>query len=103
MSKQKLNGTEIPGLLVDQCGLCPPERMGRDGVNKGTISRGFKNARTLSGLSWDNPPSFHEIRSLSGRLYKDQGVDAQSLLGYKSAETTALYIDVRGSEWISVE
>ena len=71
-------------------------------VNKATISRGFKNARNLAGLTWDNPPSFHEIRSLSGRLYKDQGIDPQSLLGHKSAETTALYIDVRGSEWMSV-
>lgn len=27
-------------------------------VNKMTISRGFKNARNLSSLTWDNPPSF---------------------------------------------
>lgn len=71
-------------------------------VNKLTISKGFKDARNLSGLTWDNPPSFHEIRSLSGRLYKDQGIDAQSLLGHKDAKTTALYVDPRGSEWISV-
>jgi integrase len=71
-------------------------------VNKATISKAFKNARNLSGITGDNPPSFHEIRSLSGRLYKEQGIDAQSLLGHKSAATTALYVDVRGSEWISV-
>jgi integrase len=71
-------------------------------VQKLTISKGFKDARNLSGLKWDNPPSFHEMRSLSGRLYKDQGVDAQSLLGHKDAKTTALYVDPRGSEWISV-
>ena len=28
VSEQKLNGPEIPGLLVDQCYLCSPERMG---------------------------------------------------------------------------
>jgi integrase len=71
-------------------------------LNKLTISKGFKDARNLSGLTWDNPPSFHEIRSLSGRLYNDQGIDAQSLLGHKDAKTTALYVDPRGSEWISV-
>lgn len=72
------------------------------GVNKLTISKAFKDARNLSGLTWDHPPSFHEIRSLSGRLYKDQGVDAQSLLGHKDAKTTAMYTDSRGTEWISV-
>ena len=71
-------------------------------LNKLTISKAFKDARNLSGLTGDNPPSFHELRSLSGRLYKEQGIDAQSLLGHKSAATTALYVDVRGSEWISV-
>lgn len=50
-------------------------------INKTTISRGFKNARSLTNLTWDNPPSFHEIGSLSGHLYKKQGIDAQSLLG----------------------
>jgi len=67
-----------------------------------TISKGFKDARNRSGLKWEHPPSFHELRSLSGRLYADQGVDAQSLLGHKDAQTTALYLDDKGEEWISV-
>ena len=73
-----------------------------EAVNRFSISRGFKNARNLSALEWDSPPSFHELRSLSGRLYADQGIDAQSLLGHKDSKTTALYLDDKGAEWISV-
>lgn len=50
-----------------------------------------------------DPPTFHEIRSLSARLYKKQGnVNTQELLGHKSANTTLLYEDGRG-EWIRVK
>jgi integrase len=71
-------------------------------VGKLTISHGFLSARRKTDLQWENPPTFHEIRSLSGRLYNDQGINAQALLGHKDAKTTALYIDSRGTEWISV-
>ncbi|WP_051419891.1 phage integrase Arm DNA-binding domain-containing protein [Candidatus Sodalis pierantonius] len=37
-----------------------------------TISKAFRKARRLSGLTWqDKAPSFHEIRSLAARLYTD--------------------------------
>ncbi len=36
------------------------------------------------------------------RLYAEQGIDAQALLGHKSPDMTALYRDVRGSEWIEI-
>ena len=48
------------------------------------------------------PPTFHEVRSLAARLYAEQGVDAQALLGHESPDMTALYRDVRGSEWIEI-
>ena len=41
-------------------------------------------------------PSLHEVRSLSARMYRAQGVDVQTLLGHKNAEMTALYEDDRG-------
>jgi enterobacteria phage integrase len=47
-------------------------------------------------------PSLHEIRSLSARLYRDQGLDVQTLLGHKDAEVTGIYLDDRGlsaKEW----
>ena len=67
-----------------------------------SISQGFQRARESTALQWDHPPTFHEIRSLSGRLYKEQGIDAQALLGHKDSKTTSKYLDGRGVEWISV-
>ncbi|ELI7923480.1 site-specific integrase [Yersinia enterocolitica] len=69
------------------------------------ISRGFARARDLSGLSWDKaPPSFHELRSLSARLYtEEKGSEfVQRLLGHKSSIMTAKYQDSRSSEWVHV-
>ncbi|AXY32637.1 integrase [Yersinia pseudotuberculosis] len=71
-------------------------------VAERTMTEGFMNARLKSGLQWKGtPPSFHEIRSLSARLYTDAkgGEFAQHLLGHKSAQMTAKYQDSRGSEW----
>jgi integrase len=70
-----------------------------------TITAAFAEARDKSGLTWPagkTPPTFHEIRSLAARLYAEQGIDAQALLGHKSPDMTALYRDVRGSEWIEI-
>ncbi len=44
-------------------------------------------------------PSLHEARSLSARMYLQQGLPpevVQTLLGHKTAEMTALYADDRG-------
>lgn len=42
-------------------------------------------------------PCLHECRSLSARMYKDQGdIDTQTLLGHKSPEMTKKYEDPRG-------
>lgn len=67
-------------------------------------SKGFQRAREAAGISGDNPPTLHEIRSLALRLYKDdRGRDfAQALAGHKEGATTDLYTDVRGAEWIEV-
>lgn len=70
-----------------------------------TVSKRF--AAALAGLKIDwadkDPPTFHEIRSLSERLYKAEGVDTQQLLGHNDAATTALYDDPRGSEWVRIQ
>lgn len=70
-----------------------------------TISKWFAKARLSSGVELgDNPPSFHEIRSLAARLYTEEKSSefAQRLLGHKSAAMTAKYQDSRGSEWVDV-
>jgi integrase len=41
-------------------------------------------------------PSLHECRSLAERLYREQGIDTQTLLGHKSMKMTDKYNDDRG-------
>ncbi|AUY15286.1 TPA: tyrosine-type recombinase/integrase [Serratia marcescens] len=76
----------------------------RSALSPSTISMGFTKARKDSGLSWTRPPSFHELRSLSARLYskEKEGDFAQRLLGHKTAEMTAKYQDDRGNNWVNV-
>lgn len=75
-----------------------------DPVHPHTISRGFKRAREITGLVWEGkePPTFHEQRSLSERLYAEQGINTQILLGHKSKKMTDVYHDVRGAEWLEI-
>ncbi|MBQ0956439.1 phage integrase Arm DNA-binding domain-containing protein [Serratia symbiotica] len=70
-------------------------------VKPNTISTSFKKIRELSGLSWDkgSPPTFHEIRSLSERIYREQKINTKDLLGHKSQRQTDRYNDDRGKEW----
>ncbi|MET0115980.1 MAG: tyrosine-type recombinase/integrase [Sedimenticola sp.] len=69
-----------------------------------SLTRTFREARNKSGLKWEKqPPSFHEQRSLSARLYQQQGIDAQILLGHRDPRMTAVYRDVRGDDWVEVK
>lgn len=63
-----------------------------------SLSARFEEAREGAGLSWDTgyPPSLHECRSLSERLYREQGIDTMTLLGHKHQSMTDLYNDDRG-------
>lgn len=74
-----------------------------DPVWKDTVSKSFAKARDLSELEWEGkePPTFHEIRSLSIRVWKELiGKDfAQALAGHKQASTTDVYADERGN-WV---
>ncbi|EQA7129042.1 tyrosine-type recombinase/integrase, partial [Escherichia coli] len=77
-----------------------------DPLSPKTVSKYFTKARNASGLSFDgNPPTFHELRSLSARLYRNQIGDkfAQRLLGHKSDLMAARYRDSRGREWDKIE
>jgi integrase len=69
-----------------------------------TITKHFTATLASLRIDWGEkePPTFHEIRSLSERLHADQGnVKTQELLGHKDPKTTALYHDARG-EWVRV-
>jgi len=73
-------------------------------VRDTTIGQAFAEARDAAGVTvkGKTPPTFHELRSLSLRLYHDQGINAQALAGHKSADMTSVYRDVRGDEWVKV-
>jgi integrase len=77
-----------------------------DPVWKDTISKSFAKARDLTDLEWEGkaPPTFHEIRSLAIRIWKEQrGKDfAQALAGHKQASTTDVYADERGN-WVMLK
>lgn len=71
-----------------------------------TISRRFTDLVVALGADWKGktPPTFHEIRSLSARLYEAQGnVSVQELLGHSDARMTSVYRDSRGAEWTRVK
>jgi len=75
-----------------------------DKVSASSITTTFKKARNHCGITWAKgaAPTFHEQRSLSERLYREQGVDTQKLLGHKTQKMTDRYNDDRGKDWIVV-
>jgi enterobacteria phage integrase len=71
-----------------------------------TLSKRFADTVKALELDWGDkqPPTFHEIRSLSERLHAAQGgVNTQELLGHKDPETTAMYHDDRGLDWVRIK
>lgn len=72
-------------------------------IHPDRMSHAFAEARELAGITGANPPTWHEIRSLSKRLYLEQGdVDTKALLGHKTERMSDLYADPRGSAPIRV-
>ncbi|MGS0737264.1 phage integrase Arm DNA-binding domain-containing protein [Pseudomonas sp. GG8] len=76
-------------------------------VSLASLTSAFAEARDKAALRLGiqlgkQPPSFHEMRSLSARLHAAEGRDPQKLLGHRSSTMTDLYRDSRGSEWIEV-
>lgn len=68
------------------------------------ISKAFTGARVLAGIADDGAPTFHELRSLSKRLYEKQGgVNTKTLLGHASDRAANLYADPRGVEALLVQ
>ncbi|EAO2684821.1 integrase [Salmonella enterica] len=67
-------------------------------IHPDSLTKKFVAARKLTGINFsENPPPFHEVRSLSGRLYKDAYGEgfAQKLLGHTFESTTKMYLDER--------
>ena len=71
-------------------------------VSPKQITRGFARIRdkTFARGHWSGTPTtYHEIRSLAERLYREQNIDTMTLLGHKSQQMTDKYNDNRGREY----
>jgi integrase len=69
-----------------------------------TVSKAFTRAREMAGIPDEAAPTFHELRSLAKRLYREQGgVDTKALLGHKTERMSDLYANPRGVEPIRVK
>ena len=74
-------------------------------VAEGSLTQRFAEARDCAKIKIEKgktPPTFHEQRSLSERLYKAQGINTQELLGHSSAKMTELYHDERKEKWVVI-
>ncbi|EIF5717530.1 phage integrase Arm DNA-binding domain-containing protein [Escherichia coli] len=73
-------------------------------VKANTLTMNFSKARDLAEIDWGTgtPATFHEQRSLSERLYKEQGIDTRKLVGHKTQQQTDRYHDDRGKGWSKV-
>lgn len=73
-------------------------------VKSNTITMNFSKARNKAEIDWGDgtPATFHEQRSLSERLYKEQGINTQKLLGHKTQKQTDGYHDDRGKDWVVI-
>lgn len=69
------------------------------------LSRAFADARDAAGVGGDNPPTFHEIRSLGGAMLREQGWtlgQVQALMGHASETMTKVYLDGHEQPWCEV-
>lgn len=75
-------------------------------LGEASLSARFETARENSLPPVDHPPSLHECRSLSERLYRAQGINTMRLLGHKHQAMTDMYNDDRGltrGQWKTVQ
>lgn len=100
----KLN--EIDFSLGDVVSICSPSNnLLTDNRNRPvrtwSLSRWFKICRdaVLTPTLNRNLPSFREQRSLSERLYRNQGIDTMTLLGHKHQYMTDNYNNIRNKDY----
>lgn len=107
----KLNAVDLTiGQVIDDCrsyyvsgdGFMLRKHNGKQ-LGDASLSAQFEVAREAVFPDLvDHPPSLHECRSLSERLYRSQGIDTMILLGHKHQAMTDMYHDDRGltkGEW----
>ncbi len=69
------------------------------------LTREFADARDRAGIVSENPPTFHEIRSLGGAMLKDAGwtlEQVQALMGHATGAMTKVYLEGHDAPWQAV-
>lgn len=69
------------------------------------LSRAFADARDAAKITGENPPTFHEIRSLGGALLQESGwtlQQVQALMGHSSETMTKVYLEGHDVPWQAV-
>lgn len=69
------------------------------------LSRAFAEARDAATVGGENPPTFHEIRSLGGALLRGSGWtvgQVQALMTHTSESMTEHYLDGHDVPWTEV-
>ncbi|OOG61402.1 integrase [Rhodanobacter sp. B04] len=69
------------------------------------LSREFADAREAAGIVSDNPPTFHEIRSLGGAQLREAGwsvAEVQALMTHTSPSMTEHYLEGHEVPWTEV-
>ena len=72
-------------------------------VKPARLTDAFTKAVKSSGLYESHLPTFHELRSLGGRMYEERGFDKkliQNLMGHKEESTTDVYLDPDEPQYI---
>ncbi|MFA5491284.1 MAG: tyrosine-type recombinase/integrase [Candidimonas sp.] len=99
------------GEVIDGCreyaapGATLLRKPGGRPLGESALTVAFEDSRNRVIGLWTGPgtpPTLHECRSLSERLYRAQGVDTQTLLGHRRQSMTDAYNDDRGlshGEW----
>jgi len=70
------------------------------------LSRAFAEARDEAEIEGDNPPTFHEIRSLGGALLREAGwskAQVQELMTHTSESMTQHYLEGHDAPWTEVK
>lgn len=69
------------------------------------LTRAFAAVRDAVGVGSDNPPTYHEIRSLGGALLREAGwtkQQVQELMTHSSEAMTKHYLDGHDAPWTDV-
>lgn len=74
-------------------------------MSSSSLTTTFKKTRNRCGVEWEEgtAPTFHEQRSLSERMYREQGINTKKLLGHRSSKMTDKYNDDRGKDWVVID